>query len=314
MNSRKRSQSGDGEPRGERQQPTKKKRVTKKMNKTTAKTLQNSLKCIATNVLVDEAVASLKEQFSECHGLSAFVDEMCKAEEVLNDIIQYHRDTFSTLHSECKKEKNSQLQFQLKWHSYCSAFLLEEKHTLDAINLEEAIHPVLTNLREKWLQFCKGHSRPVPESNPAMMALSSAVYNSMLEHVSSFQACQSGATESSCGSVTEEDGVYYRFGGGALCEMLHRRYKQISSAKNKNLMSIEISILQAINTKDKSDIPDYLQYRDRGFMYFPHKVFIPFLQKVDLNLKKVINSTSFNEHGDNLIKVSINSGYISVIY
>ena len=37
-------------------------------------------------------------------------------------------------------------------------------------------------------------------------------------------------------------------------------------------MSIEISILQAINTKDKSDIPQYLQYQDHGFMYFPHKI------------------------------------------
>lgn len=110
-----------------------------------------------------------------------------------------------------------------------------------------------------------------------MMSLSSAVYHCMSEHVSSFQACQSGATESAYGSVIEEDGVYYWFGGGALCEMLHRQYKQISSTKNNNLMSIEISILQAINTRDKSYIPDYLQYQDRGFMYFPHKVFTPFL-------------------------------------
>lgn len=77
--------------------------------------------------------------------------------------------------------------------------------------------------------------------------------------------------------VVEEDGVYYRFGGGALCEMLHRHYNEVSNAKNKNVMSIEISILQAINTKDKSDIPDYLKYRDRGYMYFLHKVFFPFL-------------------------------------
>lgn len=99
--------------------------------------------------------------------------------------------------------------------------------------------------------------------------------------------------------------MYYRFGGGALCEMLHRRYDQICSAKNKNLMSIEISILQAINTKDKSDIPGYLKYQDRGYMYFPHKVFIPFLQQVDTSLKKVVNPTSFNEHGGNLIKVRL---------
>ena len=69
-------------------------------------------------------------------------------------------------------------------------------------------------------------------------------------------------------------------------------------------MSIEITLLQAINTKDKSDIPDYLKYQDHGFMYFPHKVFIPFLKKVDQILKKVAN-TSLNEHRDNLVTVTI---------
>ena len=68
-----------------------------------------------------------------------------------------------------------------------------------------------------------------------------------------------------CGLTTEEeDGIYYRFGGGTLCEMLHRRYRQIRDAANKNLMSIEMSVLQAINSKDKSDIPDYLKYRNHG--------------------------------------------------
>ena len=88
--------------------------------------------------------------------------------------------------------------------------------------------------------------------------------------------------------------------------MLHRRYKQICCSSNKNLMSIEISILQAINSKDKSDIPQYLQYQDHGNMYFPHKTFIPFLRKLDTNLKKLINVQSFNEHGDSLIKVNHN--------
>ena len=101
-----------------------------------------------------------------------------------------------------------------------------------------------------------------------MMSFSSALYNSLLEHVASFQANQTEGTGSTTVvPIAEEDGVYYRFGGGALCEMLHRRYKQIRTASNKNLMSIEISMLQAINTKDKSDIPEYLQYQDRGFMY-----------------------------------------------
>ena len=143
------------------------------------------------------------------------------------------------------------MQFQLKWYSYCSAFLLEEKHTLSAINLVEAKHPVLANPRQVWLEFCREQSISVPGRNSVMTTLSSAVYNSLLEHVTSFQEFQSGSADGSHSEISEEeDGVYYRFGGGTLCEMLQCRYKQIWSASNKNLMSLEISLLQAINTKD----------------------------------------------------------------
>jgi len=39
-------------------------------------------------------------------------------------------------------------------------------------------------------------------------------------------------------------------------------------------------------------------------MYFTHKVFIPFLKKVDQNVKKITNLSSLNE--DNLVKVIYN--------
>ena len=126
MNSRKRSQGGDGE----QPQPTKKKRIARKtMNKRTAKTLHDSLKSIEVNILVDKAVASLKEQFSDCHSLNTFVNEMCEAEELLNDMVEYHRDTFAMLHSEYKRGKKSQMQFQLRWYSYCSAFFRRKAFT-----------------------------------------------------------------------------------------------------------------------------------------------------------------------------------------
>ena len=92
-------------------------------------------------------------------------------------------------------------------------------------------------------------STSVTTSLPIMMAFSSALYNSLLEHVSLFQASQTECTVGSTVVPTaEDDGVYYRFGGGAICEMLHRRYKQICCSSNENLMSVKISILQAFNT------------------------------------------------------------------
>ena len=278
------------------------------MNKKMRKTLESSQESIDTSVLVHEAVARIKQEFpdSDTH-LTSLVNGLCDAKQLLGELTEFHRDTFAALHVICKKEKNSQLQFQPRWYSYCSVFLLEEQYSLAAINLEEVAHPVLTKLRQKWLDFCKEHCTSVIASKPVMMAFSSALYNPLLEHVSSFQASQSECIATSTVVPTdEEDGVYYRFGGAALCEMLHHRHKQICCSSNKNLMSIEISILQAINTKDKSDVPQYLQYQDRGFMYFPHKTFIPYIRKLDTNLKKFINVQSFNKHGDNLIKVSHN--------
>ena len=94
---------------------------------------------------------------------------------------------------------------------------------MSAINLEEVKHPVLTNLRPVWLEFCREQSVSVQERNSVMTTLSSAVYHCLLDHVVSFQESQTvGSTEVSCSVPPEEDGVYYWFGGGALCEMLHR--------------------------------------------------------------------------------------------
>ena len=271
------------------------------MNKKTRKTLQDSIRSFDAAALVKEGTTALTEEFCNGH-LTTFISDVCESKELLTELVVYLRETFATLHFECKQQKNSQMQFQLKWYSYCSAFLLDEKHSMSAINLEEAKHPVLANLRQQWLDYCREQAI---ERNSVMTTLSSAIYNTLLEHVGSLQESQSSCPNISPSVPLEEDGVYYWFGGGTLCEILHNQYKQISSASDKNLMSIEISLLQTINTKDKSDIPDYLKYRDRGFMYFPHKVFIPFLQQVDQNVKKVTNLKSLNEHGDNLVKVQI---------
>ena len=137
------------------------------------------------------------------------VKELCDTKQLLRELADFHRDTFVALHIECKKEKNSKLQFQLRWYLYCSAFLLEEQYSLSAIHLNETAHPVLTEFRQKWLDFCKEHCTSVTASKLLMMAFSSALYNSLLEHVSSFQASQTkGTAGNTVVPTAEEDGVY----------------------------------------------------------------------------------------------------------
>ena len=69
-------------------------------------------------------------------------------------------------------------------------------------------------------------------------------------------------------------------------------------------ISKEITILQAIATKDKSSMPTYLKYRDRGYMYTPSLNFINFLKEIDMCVQEVVNPNGFEIHGDDFVKVA----------
>ena len=58
---------------------------------------------------------------------------------------------------------------------------------------------------------------------------------------------------------------------------LHLRYDLLKSAPEAK-KDPEIKILECT---EKSHIPEYLQYRDRGHVYFPKRCFIPFIRAVD---------------------------------
>ena len=137
----------------------------------------------------------------------------------------------------------------------------------------------------------------MPISNPLIVKLSSFAYNLLIEHIASKNK------NHACSAISlDSDDVYYKFGGTTLCEMLHVRYKQIKTAPfdRKDQISQEITILQAINSKDKSTIPDYIKYRDLGYMYFPHPTFIPFFRHLDNTVKEVVNPLGINKEGNNV--------------
>lgn len=112
----------------------------------------------------------------------------------------------------------------------------------------------------------------------------------------------------SCTQVVEyDDGVYYRFGGAVISDMVNLRYTNIKKCPSikKHKISQEITILLSINTKDKSEMPDYLKYRDCGYMYSPKSSFIPFVRVVDVCVNTASNSASFLHHGDEIVKVHV---------
>lgn len=51
-------------------------------------------------------------------------------------------------------------------------------------------------------------------------------------------------------------------------------------------------------------VPDYLQYRDMGYMYFPAARYIPFIKSVDKCTLEYANESSLKEHGSRLVEVA----------
>ena len=78
---------------------------------------------------------------------------------------------------------------------------------------------------------------------------------------------------------------------------------QTCSDDQRDMLSQEIFLLQAMNCKDKTNVPGYLHYREHGFMYFPEKEFLPLLREVDAVVKTVGNFNGLKQEEHNLIKV-----------
>ena len=68
-----------------------------------------------------------------------------------------------------------------------------------------------------------------------MISISSAVYELLLERTEEFQQNLIpkiyGSSSASSYSGVEGDDVYFRFGGAAFCDMLHRLYDHIEVAR-----------------------------------------------------------------------------------
>ena len=149
---------------------------------------------------------------------------------------------------------------------------------LEAIHLYDSpLKETIEQIRKEWHHFCEGKESMC---NKIMVILSSILYNFFLEHIKHDKKSKEQPVPSQ--QNTDEDDVYFRFGGAVISYMVKLRYKNIqqcSAATKKDILSQEITILMTINTKNKCDMPSYLQYRDRGYMYTPKSCFIPFFRE-----------------------------------
>ena len=82
-----------------------------------------------------------------------------------------------------------------------------------------------------------------------------------------------------------------------------RRFKNCTELQ-KDQVSKEITLLQKLSVHEKDKkvyLPEYLQYRDEGYMYFPCQELLPFLKALDLRVKEITNDSNFTKQGCSLL-------------
>ena len=229
------------------------------------------------------------------------------AQSLMSTLVKGLTELFIRVYKSCQTGKDKYCRFQLEWHKQCSLLLKDE--------VDQEGQKELSQIHQRWLGYCEGSGVAKEVYNPVLIAVYSAVFDCLMVKVAKHQKKQAdGDHDSGEGPSLEdqEEGVYYRFGGAALAAMLHLRYDQLKSDVHaeykRECVKDEITILKAIQCTVKHHIPDYLQYRDMGYMYFPAARYIPFIKNVDKCVLEYANELCLKQHGSRLVEVATENG------
>lgn len=212
---------------------------------------------------------------------------------------------YAYLYQKHQNGKDKHMHFQLHWYQECSELLLETLQR-PCLQHKESTSAWFDFRNQRLQQFSIDHCISV------LLSLQGAVYTYFNgKIVSEVKKADAHDQESDPSRtplmITEEsEDVYYRFGGAALKEMLHNRYKQIHTTPldKRSQICVEISVLKSMLCSDKSIIPPSLKYRDRGHMYFPSQNIIPFIKAVDDLVRQIANNDGMKKHGKTIIEVT----------
>ena len=68
-----------------------------------------------------------------------------------------------------------------------------------------------------------------------------------------------------------------------------------------------LKILQSLVEKDKSVLPAFIKFQDRGKMTFPERNFLPSARSCSYEIKKILKPSKYKLLGRKLLLVSINT-------
>ena len=223
-------------------------------------------------------------------------NSLLSTRSLMSTLVKGLIELFINIYKSCQKGKDKYCRFQIDWHKQCSMLLTDR------------VNPVcekeLSLIHQRWLGFCEGSGDSKEVRDPVMIAIYSAVFEYLMQKVTDHRKKHQPEDDGATQALVLEEGVYYRFGGAALASMLKLRYSQLKSVNESRIdsLKLEITVLKAIQCSDKSQIPEYLKYRDMGHTYFPASRFIPFIKKVDQCVLEYPNCSSYKKHGSRLVE------------
>ena len=188
---------------------------------------------------------------------------------------------FSTLVSECSKlpdKQNRKAAFSAAWMKLLSNFrsgklsqerLIVERFLVDQQFNIEVVHAVISLVHE-------------------------LVYTCVHSHIQGRKMSDATLDTRTSRLCAESDETLYRYCGAALHRMMKLRRETLQEKKGrgkvsherKGIMELELDLLQDLTMEDKSSMSLSLQNLDEGSLVFPIPELLPFLRRVDDNIRE----------------------------
>ena len=279
-------------------------RKCKALNKSEKLQIKKSLSDLSPDITTAISLINVRKQLPSSNPTVAVFSNSV-APNSIKFLTEHLHQVFVKLYDKCSTMKEKYLQFQIKWHRHCSYFLVEKNAELSLIGLHpaEPSAEAVVSVRSQWSKLFAAHHLQRSDAKIFMILFCGCLYDELLRQCHRIIEPDIQASEL-CSEDSED--VYYRFGGSTMRNMLHSRYTKIKSCplNQKDRVSQEITVLQQISVhkkEDKDRVPDYLIYRDEGYMYFPCVKLLPFLKAVDIATKEEVNNTTFSQQGSDML-------------
>jgi len=131
--------------------------------------------------------------------------------------------------------------------------------SLICLHPSDPVAESVIGVRSKWKKVCVVNFLRRQSAKKFLIMFCDCVYEELLRQCHRIIESDSQVPDI---TTVESEGVYFRFGGAAMCSMLHSRYTKIRrcSLNQKKKVSQEITILQQLSVhkkEDKDHVPDY---------------------------------------------------------